>query len=111
LLTAWDDYEDFGNYHLYRCEFSESAVFDTVPDIQQKRIDIHDIQVTRQYGDAWAHSNVSAVLRVPSAVSPFSYNYLLNLDHPDFDKLVARTLVGPYRYDERLLSLMNRAKR
>ena len=110
LLTAWDDYEDFGNYHLYLCELSESAIFDAVPDIQQQRMDINDLQVTRQYGDVWVKSNVTAALRVPSAVSTFSYNYLLNPDHPDFDKLVARTRLGPYRYDERLLSLMNRAK-
>ena len=111
LLTAWDDYEDFRNYHLYRCELPEGVVFDAVPDIQQQRMDIHDLQATRQYGDAWAKSNATAVLRVPSAVSMFSYNYLLNPDHPDSDRVVVRTLLGPFRYDERLLTLMNRARR
>lgn len=38
-------------------------------------------------GDDWAGSARSAVLRVPSAIVPGEFNYLLNPRHPDFGKL------------------------
>lgn len=39
--------------------------------------------VTRAMGDEWLLSASSALLRVPSAVAPSSFNYLLNPRHPD----------------------------
>lgn len=38
-------------------------------------------------GDAWLASASAAVLRVPSAVVPEEFNYLLNPLHPDFPKI------------------------
>jgi RES domain-containing protein len=38
-------------------------------------------------GDGWLVSQVSAVLRVPSAVVVGESNYLLNPSHPDFPRL------------------------
>ena len=45
----------------------------------------------QQIGDAWAAQAASAVLRVPSAVMPTEWNYLLNPAHPDFVKIT----IGP----------------
>ncbi len=38
-------------------------------------------------GDEWIAGAVSAVLRVPSALVPGEYNYLLNPAHPDFAQI------------------------
>lgn len=38
-------------------------------------------------GDAWAASNASPALEVPSATVPAESNFLLNPGHPDFQKL------------------------
>ena len=38
-------------------------------------------------GDHWIHSQRSAVLRLPSAIVPSEWNYLLNPAHPDFHKI------------------------
>jgi RES domain-containing protein len=38
---------------------------------------------TRELGDAWLAARTSALLKVPSAPSPESFNYLLNPLHPD----------------------------
>ncbi len=38
----------------------------------------------RKFGDVWACDGVSAVLKVPSAVTRLEFNYLLNPEHPDF---------------------------
>jgi RES domain-containing protein len=38
-------------------------------------------------GDKWAKSGTSAILKLPSAIVPSEYNYLLNPNHPDFSKI------------------------
>jgi RES domain-containing protein len=38
---------------------------------------------TRKLGDAWLKSRRSALARVPSAILPETFNYLLNPLHPD----------------------------
>jgi RES domain-containing protein len=110
MLTSWDDYENFGNYHLYRCEFSDEAVADALGDIYVTGIDVRHKPATRKFGDQWVQSQESVILRVPSVVVPASLNYVLNPDHPDFDRIVKRENLGLFRYDERILDLIERAK-
>jgi RES domain-containing protein len=38
-------------------------------------------------GDNWVRSGRSAVLKLPSAVVPEEFNYVLNPAHPDFGKI------------------------
>jgi RES domain-containing protein len=45
------------------------------------------IPATAAVGDAWIRSARSAVLRVPSAIVPTEWNYLLNPQHPDFGRV------------------------
>ena len=52
-------------------------------------------------GDRWVQKRKSAVLKVPSVVVPEEYNYLLNPNHPDFEKITIGTPI-PYRFDPRL---------
>jgi RES domain-containing protein len=110
MLTSWDDYENFSNYHLYRCEFSEDAVLDVLDDNNVTGRDVLDRSSTQPYGDQWVASQASVVLRVPSVVVPASFNYVLNPDHPDFDRLTKREPLGLFRYDERILNLVDRGK-
>lgn len=55
----------------------------------------------RQFGDAWTESKGSVALRVPSALSPIEFNYLLNPDHPAFNDIVKDAVLIPFRFDER----------
>ena len=41
----------------------------------------------RNLGTGWCLANQEAILKVPSAVIPFEYNYLLNPAHPDFSRI------------------------
>ena len=43
----------------------------------------NDQALTRKIGDAWLKSQRSALARVPSAILPDTFNYLLNPLHPD----------------------------
>ncbi len=52
-------------------------------------------------GDRWIKKRKSVVLKVPSVVVPEEYNYLLNPNHPDFEKITIGTPIQ-YRFDPRL---------
>lgn len=57
---------------------------------------------TRKFGNAWISAGRSVVLRVPSAVTPGEFNYLINPRHTDFGRLK----IGPaerFSFDSRLL--------
>lgn len=56
---------------------------------------------TRTIGDDWARSRRSAVLAVPSVVTPGERNYLLNPAHPRFAEIRVAAL-QPFRPDPRL---------
>ena len=44
---------------------------------------------TRRFGDAWITAGRSVALRVPSAVVPGEFNYVLNPGHPRFAEVKA----------------------
>jgi len=56
----------------------------------------------RAIGDDWARSRASAILRVPSAVVETEFNYILNPDHPEIDR-VSCGPPEPFAVDSRLL--------
>ena len=57
---------------------------------------------TQAVGDRWLESEESAVLRVPSAAVPGEVNYIVNPNHPDFDRIEPGTITD-FRYDLRVL--------
>ena len=60
----------------------------------------------RPTGLQWMQGKHSAVLRVPSSVSPGEWNYLLNVTHPDFGQIECHE-PKPLALDPRLVG--NRA--
>jgi RES domain-containing protein len=57
---------------------------------------IENPALTRNLGDKWLREGNSVLLRVPSAIVPESYNYLLNPMHPDMSKVrIDRTFNVP----------------
>ena len=63
------------------------------------------LKASQRVGDDWVSRGASLLLRVPSAVVPGEWNYLLNPAHPEFD---ASSLAPPerFRFDERLMGLV-----
>jgi RES domain-containing protein len=57
---------------------------------------------TQRFGSAWARNQRSVALRVPSAVVPGEFNYLLNPAHPDFSRLKIGP-AEPFHFDPRLV--------
>ena len=55
----------------------------------------------RHFGDEWLKSQRTAILKVPSALVKYEYNYLLNPLHPDFSHIqLIRT--EPFEFDNRI---------
>lgn len=52
-------------------------------------------------GDNWAKSGKSAILKIPSAIVPDEFNYLINPLHPEFGKIL-RGRARPLKVDPRL---------
>lgn len=61
-----------------------------------------DLLLTRTTGDAWLARNDSALLRVPSAILPETFNVLLNPRHGDAGRLSVQWSKA-FPWDERLL--------
>ena len=57
---------------------------------------------TMEIGDRWAKAKRTAVLAVPSAISPDDQNFLLNPDHADFKRIRIASPID-YEFDPRLL--------
>lgn len=58
---------------------------------------VHDLSITTAWGDAFLLANHFALARVPSAVAPYCFNYLLNPHHADAARLsVARAERWPW---------------
>lgn len=57
----------------------------------------------RAIGDEWSRSFRSVVLKVPSIVVPKEFNYLINVEHQDFEKV---KLGNPeaFIFDDRLIN-------
>ena len=58
---------------------------------------------TRQIGDRWVQEQRSAVLALPSAISPADTNFLLNPEHRDFKRVRIAPPID-FDFDLRLLN-------
>ena len=59
------------------------------------------LEVTRAFGSEWLRSGQSALFRVPSALVPVSFNYLLNPLHTDAARLRIQSIYE-YPFDPRI---------
>ena len=82
-------------------------------DYLTKQIQIKDLPINwrsftaysnlQNIGSDWYTVQESLVLKVPSAVIPIEYNYMINTEHPDFHSKVSLVRTEDYFWDSRLL--------
>lgn len=58
-----------------------------------------DQPATQRIGDLWLASNSAAILEVPSALVPYTSNFLLNPQHPDAARITI-TSISEHSIDE-----------
>ncbi|MDR5761481.1 RES family NAD+ phosphorylase [Caballeronia sp. LZ035] len=66
-----------------------------------------DAAYTQSAGSEWLESGSTALLKVPSAVMPYAYNYLLNPVHADVGEINVEAVID-VRHDPRILRLLAR---
>jgi RES domain-containing protein len=89
-------------YKLLKSEAPDDIAIRKITKADLPKIWVQDVIVTRTIGDEWLASNETALLRVPSAIAPESFNVLLNPMHRE----ATRFVVVDYRvypWDRRLL--------
>jgi len=59
--------------------------------------------IVQGIGSAWYNSQESLILKVPSAIIVYEYNYIINTEHPDFGSNVQVVRTEDYFWDSRLL--------
>jgi RES domain-containing protein len=64
-------------------------------------------ELTRQIGDAWLAARETGLARVPSAIMPRTWNYLLNPAHPDAAQVQIAEVIKE-RFDNRLFRFGSR---
>lgn len=57
----------------------------------------------QKIGSSWYKSQETLVLKVPSAIIIYEYNYIINTEHPDFGSNVQLVRTEDYFWDSRLL--------
>lgn len=57
----------------------------------------------QKIGNDWYESMETLVLKVPSAVIPNEFNFIINMEHPDFKNHIRLIRTEDYFWDDRLL--------
>ncbi len=103
MLVHLNNEEILLSYSFATAEFDESLIlpieeFRALPENWSVSPPPLEIQ---QIGDEWAETQTSVVLKVPTSVLPVEFNYLINVEHPEFSKI---KLGEPraFTFDERL---------
>ncbi|HEX2852725.1 MAG TPA: RES family NAD+ phosphorylase [Opitutaceae bacterium] len=58
--------------------------------------------LTQDIGDPWLDARKSVALKIPSAIVPVEFNYVINPLHPDFASAIKWEKPSPLILDERL---------
>ena len=59
------------------------------------------VSFSQKLGDQFIESEKHCILKVPSAVVPGDFNYLINAFHPDFKKIIIKK-VSKFPFDNRI---------
>ena len=69
-------------------------------DLPKAWFEVKNYLLCRTIGDLWLKQGRNCVVKVPSAIIPEEFNYLINPNHPDFKQIrVIRT--EAFRLDKR----------
>jgi len=75
------------HYQLLKVEAPDSLAVQAVESTALRSGWTNDELITRALGDKWLKSGETALLRVPSAIVPDSWNMLLNPMHPEANRV------------------------
>jgi RES domain-containing protein len=104
ILVHVESRDALATYALIEVEFDERLVEELDVERLPRNWRDYPAPLTDQaLGSAWAAEKRTAVLAVPSAILPRERNYLLNPEHPDFEKITRSQDPETLELDPRLL--------
>jgi len=71
-------------------------------DLPQNWRSISAYPYLQEIGSTWYEEKQSLILKIPSAIIPQEYNYIINTTHPDFNTTIQLIDVEDYFWDSRL---------
>ena len=92
------------NYKLLKSEAPDDIAIRRITKSDLPKNWVQDEVATRTIGDEWLASNETALLRVPFAIVPESFNVLLNPMHREAERVVV-VYCREYPWDRRLLGV------
>ncbi len=87
-------------YQMLKVEALEGLPHEEIPSSLSEGWQ-HDELETQALGDTWLERGETALFRVPSTITPETWNWVLNPRHPQARQLTI-VRVGKYPYDGRL---------
>lgn len=103
VLVHLQDAETLSKYALAEIRFDNTLVHELRPEDlpQDWNVFPHPLS-TKELGQQWVDAQSSALLKVPSSVSPREANYLLNPEHPDANSVEVAAILD-HGFDRKLL--------
>ncbi len=95
------------SYQLLRVEVEDDITIAELHEADTPENWRADIGWTQAAGTEWLAAETSALLKVPSAVAPFSNNFLLNPAHADAARLRVMEAIQ-VRHDRRILRILSK---
>jgi RES domain-containing protein len=94
-------------YRLLRVAVNDDVAVAELPESAMPDAWRDDAPFTQAAGSEWLAGGSTALLRVPSAVMPFAYNYLLNPAHAAVAEIEIEAVID-VQHDPRILRLLTR---
>lgn len=94
------------NYKILTIEVKDSDDLTTeisLKNLPKKWRTFEAYSTLQQMGSDWYNSKVSLLLKVPSAIIPYEFNYVINTQQKDYKKKVKLAKAEDYFWDERSL--------
>lgn len=92
----------------FRILFIELPDKASISTVDEKDLDSNwreSVPICQAEGDMWYRDGRSLLLKVPSSVMPYSFNYLINMQHPD-SKLVKLKAITALMPDQRIEEIL-----
>ena len=89
------------SYQLLKIEVPDELPFKTVDTVSLAKAWRNDTSQTQEIGDAWLKRHETPLLKISSALSPETWNWLLNPAHPRSTRIRILS-VRRHAYDHRL---------
>ena len=101
MLVHFQDDSILPSYSFIEAKFDENLI-ENVGKLPKKWRDSPPPFEVQKIGDDWTKQNLSAVLRVPSAIISTESNYLINANHTYFPRMIYGKPHN-FTFDERLI--------